>query len=255
MRRILLSAVAILVMGVNFGFAQGENTEKKRGMPDLPGDLFVEFGWNWINSTPSNMGTKWFSSRAFNVYYTYGIPIGKSKFSFNPGIGIGVENYSFSEDVTLKNNNGQTEIVTIQSITETYTPVDKSPVPVKPFEGASINKTNLQMTYLDIPLEFRYSSLGPNSRKGFKMALGGKVGYLIDSKTKIKYKKDGETKTVKYKEDFNLEKFRYGVYGRVGFGWINLYYYQNLSSMFESGKGPSETDATTSQVGLSFDLF
>ncbi|BDD02709.1 outer membrane beta-barrel protein [Aureibacter tunicatorum] len=246
MKRIFL-AIALVLSLVTFGFGQDvEGTSEKTineklGMPNLPGDFLVEFGWNFINNKPSDFNYDFWNSRSFNVAYLYEIPLaGKSsKFSFHPGLAISVESLGMGTNQTLGlNSGGDTEFISISGS-----------------DYGSVRKSLVRATYLDIPLEFRYSTRGYNNPKGFKVAVGGKFGYLVGAKTKIKHNQDGQTKIEKKKERFNISEFRYGIYGRVGFGWINVFYYQNLNSFFDTGKVVGGTDMSTSEVGLSFSLF
>ena len=75
--------------------------QEKAGRPDIPGDLMIEFGYNWVQEHPPGYGFKTISSRTFNAYYLYDINIGESALSFHPGIGIGSEKYAFDKNITL----------------------------------------------------------------------------------------------------------------------------------------------------------
>ena len=65
--------------------------QEKAGRPDIPGDLMIELGFNWVQEHPEGIGFKTMSSRTFNAYYLYEMNIGESALSFHPGIGIGTE--------------------------------------------------------------------------------------------------------------------------------------------------------------------
>ena len=111
--------------------------------------------------------------------------------------------------------------------------------------------SKLAANYLDLPVELRFNSKKNDHRRSFKVALGGKIGVLISSKTKIKYKEEGTTIKLQNKQDFNLNKFRYGVQGRVGFGGFSLFLYYGISELFENNKGPQGTPVTTLNFGIS----
>ena len=226
---------------------KSDKSEKKNvGLPNLPGSLFFEFGWNVLtNNSTKDMENDWWGSRAVNVYYTHDIQLGKSKFSFNPGLGLGFENIAFKNNRTLVNVNGMSKLIDASTLEFQQTGETG-----KVADFGSIKKSKLALTYLDIPLEFRYSAAGIHSKTGFKMALGAKVGYLLNSHTKVVT----GSNTIKNKEDFNLEDWRYGVYTRIGYGWFNLFYYQNLSKLFKKDKF-TEGNAATATFGISLDLF
>lgn len=204
--------------------------------PNFPGSLVFDFGFNFLNDEPEDMKLNFFGSKIFNLYYMYEIRLGNSAFSFNPGLGIGLEKYRFDKDVTLASNNEGTAIVPLS-------------------EDWDVKRSKLAANYVDIPIEFRFHANKDNFRKSFKVGIGAKAGILFDSHSKIKYKENGETKTLKSKESFDLSKFRYGVQGRIGIGSFSVFYYHELSTLFKDGKGPEGTDASPFKVGISLYAF
>jgi hypothetical protein len=115
-----------------------------------------------------------------------------------------------------------------------------------------IKKSHLITNYIEIPLELRYSTNPDDPARSFKISVGGRIGYMYDSFSKIKYKEDGEVKKIKNKEDFNLNKIRYGLSARIGVGNISLFGYYNLSPLFEEGKGLSDIISTENSVKNDF---
>ena len=113
----------------------------------------------------------------------------------------------------------------------------------------------LAMNYLDVPMEVRFNSNPDDPARSFKVAIGGRVGYLIKAHTKIKYKEDGDLKKVKNHQDFNLSKVRYSAYLRIYMGNFNIFGYYNLNPMFEDKKGPGLTKAQSFTVGISLASF
>ncbi len=219
--------------------------QEKAGRPDIPGDLMVEFGFNWVQENPPGYGFKTMSSRTFNAYYLYEINIGESAFSFHPGIGIGTEKYAFDKNITLGyglDSLGEREVqfVPLDSIFSS---------------GTSFKKSQINTNYFDIPLELRWRSRKYDPKRSFKIALGGKVGFLLDSKTKIKYNSNGESKITKQKEKFELSSIRYGAYVRIGYGAISAFGYYSLSDLFNKDKGPMGTTMYPLTFGLSLALF
>jgi hypothetical protein len=210
----------------------------------VPGDLIVDFGLSLLSDAPDEMDLRAFGSRGVNVYYLYHIGLGEeSNFSINPGFGFGMENYNFDNPVTLNYTtaNGN-EIVEINDYLDEVTLED-------------IRKTKLSVNYFDIPLEFRFHANKENHDRGFMVAVGGRVGILFDSHTKIKYVADGDTRKIKQKEQFGVSRFRYGLHGRVGFGAVSVFYYQNLSDLFNEDGPEGTMDTSSFMAGISFTLF
>ena len=205
--------------------------------PDLPGTLTIDFGFNFLQNAPDNLNLKFWPSKGVGIYYLYDMPIGESKFSFHPGLGVGFESYAFSQNVSLTYAPGDDSVSIVDLDADVYETVDKS---------------KLVTHYVDVPLEFRFYS--KENYRGFMVGLGAKVGYLFSSYTKVKYQNEGEGFTQKQKQDpdFNLNRLRYGVSARLGFRGFNLHGQYMLSDLFKSGGGP---EVNNYKVGLSIALF
>ena len=216
---------------------------KKTPRPDIPGTFMLEFGFNRDVSGPPDFSLYFWGSRTANIYYTYDFRILNSSFSFSPGIGLSLERYKFKNNymVAYDANNELTML-----------PEDEAPVP-------GIIKSMLITNYVEVPLEIKYTVNPDDPGRSFKVSVGGRVGFLYDSFNKVKYKENSEVKKFKDKQDFNLNKFRYGLVGRIGFGPFAIFGYYNLSPLFEKGKGLKTDDVyndfNTWTVGLSLASF
>jgi hypothetical protein len=225
--------------------AESAYTSQKEGdQPDIPGTFTLELGVNNALNAPDKFDAALWGSRTINVYYQYEFRIMESKFSIVPGIGLSLERYKFKNGAIL----GYDEDDSLKLLLPAETPM------------TGLKKSQLITNYLEIPLELRFNSNPSDLARSFKVALGGRVGYMYDSFNKIKYKDtDGETKQLKDKQDWNLTKLRYGVYGKIGLGNFSLFGYYNLTPLFEEGQGPGEngvvTDFQTITVGISLSAF
>jgi len=215
-------------------FIFGQTPSKKTPRPDLPGSFLFEFGFNQSSGSPANFSQRFIGSNTVNVIYQNPMRFGKSRFSFNPGIGFSFEKFK------MKNNSTLTETTTsgvfqLASVSTTY---------------PGIKKSLIKNNYIDIPLEFRFDTKPEDIARSFNIAIGGRVSYLIDASTKIKYKEDGETRKAIDKQDHGMNRFRYGVYTRFGIGAFGLFAYYNLSPLFEKEKGPDNTTMNTFTAGI-----
>lgn len=219
---------------------------RSHARPDIPGNFVVELGFNRPFDRAVNFNVGFWGSRTLNIYYQYPIRILKSNFSFVPGVGFGLERYKFTNNYFLDNSNG----------TASMLPAANFPLG----NVGSLKKSQLITDYFDVPVEFRFSTQPEDPSKGFKVSVGGRVGYLFDSFTKIKYSEDGETKKLKDHETFNLNKFRYGLSAKIGIGNFAIFGYYNLSTLFKDGQDPgSGNNATTHMknftIGISLSSF
>jgi hypothetical protein len=172
---------------------------------------------------PDNMNTRTINQGA-QVFGMYTYRVNESSFYLAGGLGMGMHN--------LYSN---TYIQDIKADTIVF-----SNIP----DGVSYKKSKISLTYIDLPIEFRIKT-----NKGFRIALGFKVGYLINSHTKYKGQRflvtdddetisDGVNVTDKERDISKMELWRYGPTFRVGYKWFNVTAYYQLSKLFIPGKGP-----------------
>jgi len=234
--------IIVLAAATNV-LAQTPETPKKAGRPDIPGTFVVEIGVNRGLDAPSKFSLGLWGSRTVNLYYQYDIPILKSKFSFVPGIGLSLERFNFKGLRVLGYD--------AEDSLSLLTPANAGITGLK--------KSQLVTNFVELPLEFRYTSKPEDPARSFKVAVGGRIGYLYESFNKLKYKEEGDLIRVKDKQRFNLNEFRYGVSGKIGVGNFSLFGYYNLNNLFEDGKGLGEkgqiVDFPTFTVGISLSSF
>lgn len=243
--------VLVLFLVISGTVVGQEKNVKTVARPNIPGSFMVDLGVNQALGKDSTWKQGFWGSRTVNLYYQYPIRFGRSKFSFNPGMGLSLERWKFKDgamliDLPELNASGQR----IDPQIEQYNLL--SPIRVYP---ALASKSMFVTNYLEIPLEFRFDTKPEDIARSFNVAIGGRVGYLIDAFTKVKYKYNGETVKVKDKYNHGLTEFRYGVYTRIGIGGFNWFGFYNLTNMFEKGKGPQGKDINTFTVGISVNGF
>lgn len=231
-------------------FAQDNSTTSKipaGGRPNIPSDLSFEFGFNLLNNRPEDLKTKFFGSRSMNVYYQFPVSLGgkSSGFTLNPGIGIGSDRYSFDKNSNLFNNPlVGPESSIFRPVTDVYG------------KDIKIERNLATTTYLEVPIDFTYHVNKTNYSKGFRVSLGGRVGYLIDATTRIKYtEKTGLKREVQDSQNFGFEKLRYGISLKAGSPGFYAWSYFGLNSLFQENKGPFKTQAAQISFGLAFKVF
>lgn len=223
-------AFLILSFLVFYSIAQAQDQNQYTGaQPDLPGALLFDYGFNILMNAPEDLEINTIRSRSIGFHYLYPVPIGESKFSFHPGIGISSHNYTFEENVTLSGGDS-TEIVELDA--------DDYP---------GIDKTKFSVHFINVPLEFRF--FANEGYRGFTAALGGVVGRRLLSYSKIKF---NDNEYEKNKKDFNINPWRYGAHARIGFRGIMLTGQYMFSDLFVQDEGPQVNTLT---VGVTISLF
>jgi hypothetical protein len=156
------------------------------------------------------------------MYFLFDFPFKSNpKLSVAIGPGIGSDNIFFENTTIDIKNNRQVEF-NRDTITQ-------------------YKKYKMNLGYLEVPIELRYSSNPSNMNSGFKAAIGAKVGTIIDAKTKAKVDRDadgnsGYTYKVKDKQFFN--SYRLAGTLRLGYGNFTAFGTYTLTEMFKEGQGP-----------------
>ncbi len=163
-----------------------------------------------------------------NIYMHKNISLFGHYLSISPGLGLGLDNYYFKNDLIIA-------------------PAGDS---LFSLNEDGLRKSKLSANYVDIPLELRFAS-GPNYKKAFKIAVGGKFGVLFSGNSKIKYDQDGTTVIRKF-SDQSLNRIRYGLTGRIAYGHFGVFAYYSLSSVFKAKYGPELTPVI---VGITLSSF
>jgi hypothetical protein len=212
--------------------------------PDIPGEIGFDYGFVMAPDMPDEIAIRFWPSFYFRGFYKWNLPLGNSKFSFNPGISIASEKYTFKDTVTiasvLGDNGYETQVVGLSSILGS--------------EDVFI-RSQLIPIYFGIPIEFTLITNKELPRKGFKFTFGVNVDLRIDAKTKIKFEEDGRNKKIKEKGKYDLSWYRINLTGKFGYGSIALFYNYSLTPLFEGNKGPLGTTAQPMSFGISLDIF
>lgn len=228
---IIRRALTLLILVLTASSINAQTTTKLKNRPNIPGSFIVDFGLNGYQGSPELWKTTLIGSRAVNLYYQYPLRFGRSKFSFNPGIGLSLERFRWKTNTPVIFSN----------------PVETSGDQIEKYEFAlassrfgqnAMRKMSLNTHYLEIPIEFRFDTKPEDISRSFNIAFGARGGWMFDSFMKVKYKQEGQTKRVKDKQDFGLTQLRYGVYTRIGIGGFNFFVFYNLTPLFQKDMGP-----------------
>lgn len=206
---IFAAAAALLITSVNLS-AQVLSESAKRKFT-----VGVDFYTDLWQTKFVNQGVK---TRTINqgadVFFMYNFELGESLSSFSVGLGISSHNMytnAIVEDV-------KADTIVFSLIEQNY------------------KRSKINPTYIYAPLEFKF-----RAKTGFKFTVGMKVGYLIDSKQLYVGDRPEDSKgvKVKMKRIYQMEKFTFGISARVGYKWVSLYGYYQITELFRTGRGPA----------------
>lgn len=151
-------------------------------------------------------------NQGFGTYLTYNFPMGDSKHTVSLGAGISCHNY-YMKNAWLAEPYG-----------------DKIE-----FKEASVSKSKINLNYMDIPMELNFRIVDK-----FKISFGGKVSFLMSSKTKANGDVfgDGHKWEIKYGTLNALESIVYSAFARIGYRCVNLYIGYQFTNSFKQNIGP-----------------
>lgn len=200
----------------------GDDAPKKKVIK--PSRDFVMFQLTYENwaSTPDSIKIGGIG-RGFNAYLCYDFPISKSNFSFAAGIGVGTSNIYFNDQLPIMN--GSSSSIRFQNVDTT--------------SGTDLyKKSKLSTAYLEAPFELRFFGDKENRNRGFKMAVGMRVGILVGAHTKNKNTVSGPSIVEKVNTKRFIQTWRFAPTARIGWGNFSVYGSYNLSPLFNNGQGP-----------------
>lgn len=159
----------------------------------------------------------------------FNFQLGESITSFS--IGLGIRNHNLYTNSKIDDFRGDTIVLT--------------PIP----DDVDYKRSKINLVYLDVPAEFKI-----RMENGFKVTVGFKVGWLIDSKEKYVGDIYGSTLGVKEKSKkiWHTESISYGPTFRIGYKFISLYGYYQISDVFKRNLGP---EVAPISIGLTITPF
>ena len=227
-------------MAVAQDVTNDQTTESKPKKKKPPRKEFILVNLNfdgWLG-TPSNIESKWFSSRGVDIAIFYDQVLAKSNFSTALGVGFNSHNIhmeGFPIEYSIASGG-------------TYTLLDPTF-----FDGKEVSVNKLSTNFIDIPFELRFRSNPRKNGKRIAASVGFKIGWLVQSHTKTKTDQDLFYNGVNFRQKIktydipNLTKFRYGLTARVGYAKFYVNFFYSLTPLFVNGRG---TEAVPISIGI-----
>ena len=241
MKRIVFVVTCCLFFSMVFSQeTQPENTTNKKDIYEKynrSGDhLMIQLSSDHWTGMPDSIGSHQSGfSRGFNAYFMFDKRFKTSpQYSIGVGLGISTSNMIFKKmNIDLKSNSSLLPFTAVDSTNH-------------------FKKYKLATSYLEIPLEFRFTKKPENPNKSFKAAIGLKVGTLVNAHTKGKNLLDKNNQSLNtYIEKENSKRFingtRFMGTARIGYGILSVFGSYQINNFLKDGAGP---DMKLYQVGL-----
>ena len=202
---------------------------KKPALWDRPNDhLLIQLSSDhWNGMTDSIRSHQSGFSKGFNAYFMLDKPFKATpKYSIGFGLGVSTSNMEFR-----RTNIG----INALSATLPFTALDST---------NHFKRYKLATTYLELPVEIRYSMKPSEPNKSWKVALGLKLGTLLNAHTKGKNLVDKNGNLLNsYIEKENGKRYINGTRVmstiRVGYGIFSLFGSYQLTNILKNGTGPA----------------
>ena len=203
---------------------------QKIDLSNRPNDhLMIQYGLDSWGKVPDSINTSGFS-RHFNIYGMIDKPF-KNNPHLSIGVGLGIGSSSiFFKDVYVNL---------------------KSPTTTLPFTNVTLSDVNhykkykLTTVFAELPIELRLVGNPVMPDKGFKAAIGVKIGTLIDEHTKGKDAISSSSTTIygtkyiqKEKEKRFVNTTRAAVTARIGVGNFSIDGAYQVTDFLKTGVGP-----------------
>ena len=233
MRKLFILWVALLAASPSFS----QDKNKKQSIVNRPADHFLlQLSNDWWQGAPDSIKNKRKGlSRGANVYLMLNKPFrGNPRMSIAIGVGVGTSSIYFDKlDVDVAGTSRKLGFTNLDTLEH-------------------FKKYKVVTSYLEIPLELRYTSHPENPNKSFKAAIGIKGGTLLKSQTKGKKLQNANgneindfTQKNSSKRYFNTTRLAATL--RIGYGFFSVFGSYNLTSLFKDGVA---ADMKPVQVGL-----
>ena len=159
---------------------------------------------------------------ALNLFqYDIGLQRNNSNIGLVTGIGLTLSNYRFNL-TSERLGRGQDGTTTL--------------IPLENSRFAEKNKMLVRTITVPLLLEFQV----PDKEKNYFYINAGVYGGLnFSSHIKVKYSESYRgVRKEKFREDFNVNPFKYGAMVRTGYKWVNIYASCDLTRLFQKGRAP-----------------
>jgi hypothetical protein len=112
----------------------------------------------------------------------------------------------------------------------------RQPVVTPVLSTERFSKNRLSTQLVSLPVELHFESNPGHMNRSFHLSAGAIGGFLFGANQKTKLDDNGDKNKVR--DDFNLNKFRIGWIGRIGYGPVNFYVSNSITPLFKKGEGP-----------------
>lgn len=186
--------------------------------------FMIQIGYAGWAGIPDTINTGGFS-KSFNVYFMFDFPFKTNpKLSMAFGPGIASDHIQFKKTYVDIKAASTSDVLRFRDQSDTN----------------HFKKTKLATSYLEAPVELRYTANPGNNGRSWKAAIGVKVGTMINAHTRNKTLRNKNGNTI---DDYLLKESskryfnttRISGMARIGWGHFTLFGSYQFTSLFKEG--------------------
>ncbi|MEC3905858.1 porin family protein [Tamlana sp. 2201CG12-4] len=223
------STIFLLLICFNQSFAQNINPTEVDSLY-REDQFYAGVSYNVLINKPSDVSQNGFSL-GFNLGFIRDVPINKAR-NKAFGIGIGYSTNSYNQDLLIsKDSNGSF----------TYNKIE---------DNNSFTKNKFSTHLIELPIEYRWRTSTFTEYEFWRIYVGFKLSYMLAHS--IKY--NGELGKLRYTDNTDFNKFRYGLTLSTGYNTWNINVYYALNPIFSNNAQfeGSNIDMSVIKLGLIF---
>ena len=240
MKKLVLVVFAFVSVATATAQKTQTAAEKKKAWNKLtgrPGDhIMLQLSYDQLMGVPDSIKSHMTGiPRGFNAYVMLDkVFKGAPQFSVALGVGFSSSNFYFKRySIDVASNNAK--------------------LPFNNLDNANhYKKYKLAVSYLEIPIELRFTLDPARDSRSIKAAVGFKIGTLLNSHNKGKNLEDKDGKllqslTAKETGKRFFNSTRMAATARIGYGNFTIFGSYQINNMFKDGVAP---DMRVMQIGL-----
>jgi len=232
MKKLIYLSLSMLLCTAAVAQEKSGSSKPAIDLSGRPGDhLMMQFGYAQWMGVPDTIAMGGFS-KTINMYLMMDFPFKNNpKLSVGIGAGLGSDHIMFSKiNIGLKEGGNKLPFTNVRDTNH-------------------FKKTKLAVNYVEAPIELRYSAQ-PATGKGLKVALGIKVGQLINVHTrnaKLQNRSGNLINDYVLKESSSrfINGTRLSGTLRIGVGRFTLFSSYQLTPVIRDGFGPAVRTLST----------
>ena len=190
-----------------------------------------------------------------NSHLYYGIRINKSRFAFCPGVAYESACYVLPGERRKHGEKTHYKYHGFSNKTSNKIILKDARELVPEHENIDeVIRSTAKINYLVGLLEFRFNTVLDEPKEGFWLAGGMRFGMPTNTTTTIQYKRHGNVEKTTSNLNLPINKWLWGIQGRLGYNRFGVCYKHTFSPLFEDKKGPSSTTTKPWSISFCIDL-